>query len=80
MIWLGHSAPSNGPPLPVPKEKWFSDTRVTLSDENGEEWDQRAGMRETGPSSIRGINWITTWDFASFPRRGRQSAFQIMRP
>jgi hypothetical protein len=77
VMWLGHSVPSNGPPLPLPKEKWFSDTRVTLSSENGEEWDQSTGMRETGPSSIRGLNWITTWDFASFPRRGKKLRFRL---
>jgi hypothetical protein len=77
VLWLGHSVPSNGPPLPVPKEKWFSDTRVTLADEQGEEWDQRAGMRLTRPTSVRGLNWVTAWDFASFPRRGKKLRFRL---
>ncbi len=77
VLWLGHSVPSNGPPLPLPREKWFSDTRVTLANENGEEWEQRAGMRQTRPTSVRGLNWITDWDFTSFPRRGKKLRFRL---
>jgi hypothetical protein len=34
-------------------------------------------MRQTFPTSIRGLNWITAWDFASFPRRGKKLRFRL---
>ncbi len=77
VIWLGHSGPSNGPPFAIPNTAWFSEIRATLADQNGEEWELRSGMQSSRSTTIRGINWVTHWDFTSFPRRGRTLRFRL---
>lgn len=77
VFWLGHSGPSNAPALPVPEEKWFAEIRATLSDETGEEWPMRAGTAIVRPAGVRGLNWVSSWDFTSFPRRGERLRFRL---
>jgi hypothetical protein len=73
IVWIGHSGDSNAPPLPVQKP---SDVRATLADENGDEWDTRLGAIEPRSTTVRGLNWITAWNFHSFPRRGKTLRFR----
>jgi hypothetical protein len=77
VLWIGHSGPSNAPPLAIPREKWFYDVRETLADEEGEEWELRPGVAQLRPANTQGLNWISWWDFTSFPRRGKTLRFRI---
>ena len=77
VVWLGHRGRTNAPPLPVLEERWFSDIRATLADEEGEEWEMRSGTAQFRPSTVRGRNGVSSWDFTSYPRRGRTLRFRM---
>ncbi len=81
VLWIGRRGPSEGPLLPVPEGKWFSDLRATLADERGEEWDTRMTdfrlLSQFQPDNPRGWNRVFPLDFASFPRRGKTLRFRL---
>src|SRR5262249_52697873 len=83
VVWLGHSGPNNALPLPVPEEKWFSNIRATLADENGEEWDMKFGAAtsyaQSGLADLQSgrLPGISRWDFTSFPRRGKKVRLRL---
>lgn len=77
VVWIGHMGPSNAPPLPVPEAKWHSDIRATLANESGEEWEMRTSTASVRSRTSHGLNGISSWDFTSYPRRGKTLRLRI---
>lgn len=77
VLWLGHRGPTNTPAPPVAQERWFANARATLAAESGEEWEMRPGTAIVRATSVGEFRAISTWDFTSFPRRGKKLRFRI---
>ena len=77
MVWIRHRGGPNAPPLPVPEERTYSDIRATIADEKGDEWEMRPGRLAPRPLSQNPLNSISSWNFPSYPRRGRVLKFRI---
>jgi len=37
----------------------------------------RSGTAIVRPADVGGLNWVSSWDFTSFPRRGRKLRFRL---
>src|SRR5439155_12316159 len=77
VVSIRHRGGTNAPPLPVAEDKTFYDIRATIADEKGEEWEMRPNMMALPSLSQNLLNGISSWNFPSYPRRGRALNFRI---
>ncbi len=59
------------------EDKTFYDIRATIADEKGEEWEMGPGMVVLRPLSQNHLNSISSWNFPSYPRRGKVLKFRM---